>query len=214
MPFLKIILFFLLITSCSCKQMPYFSSANDSYKTPGVVFVLGGEKKTGNISISLETGRNDINYLKLETNGIEEKIKIDSILYFTVKENTYFPKYVRLYFDGPENLLFVKELSTPNSKIKFYELFIPKSTSENDREERYHFLSFPWFNRLESMNALSSKLVPNFSIKMSGFLKDCPALAEKIRAERDGYVLPHFNLSISKRVETYLRIINEYNECR
>ena len=49
---------------------------------------------------------------------------------------------------------------------------------------------------------------------MSEIVKDCPALADKIRHKEKGYFYAQISLSQEKQVETVLGIIDEYEKCR
>ena len=67
---------------------------------------------------------------------------------------------------------------------------------------------------MPAWNIEGRRLVPDFENKMSEIVKDCPALAEKIRRKEKGYFYAQVSLIDSKRVETLMNIIDEYNKCR
>lgn len=68
--------------------------------------------------------------------------------------------------------------------------------------------------RLETWNLGSKNLVPNFDIKMSTIVADCPSLSNKIKTKVKGYFLPQFTLTTQSRIKVLTKIIDEYNNCQ
>ncbi len=49
--------------------------------------------------------------------------------------------------------------------------------------------------------------------KRSKVIIECPELSNKIQHKNKGYFFPLYSLGSNKKVEVFLRIINEYDSC-
>jgi hypothetical protein len=208
-----------------CTPGAYFRSPNDVSKMEATIFFRNGVQKKGVITIELETNiKSDPyyipdNFILLTSASGQEKISFDSVNYYKLGKDDYYPKVVDYNFDetrtGFRRLLFLKKLSADNTKIGLYELF-RKGVYEQDgyHDEYLYYISLPGYTRLQTLSTNSSKLVPNFDTKMSGFVADCPILADKIRAKQKGYFVPYFAIDLADKVEVYKRIIDEYDHCK
>lgn len=207
----------LIITAQACKPGAYFKTANDVSKMNAVVRMLDGTQKEGLITINFgrEHAGERYEFVVLTTPQGEENIKAENIAYYKIGEDYYFPKIIDLYFDGTNRTLFVKRVTKENSRIQVYELFQQASeTLDGQGSNNYCFISPPGLGRLETWNIFSKKLLPDFNIKMSALVEDCPELAKKILTKQKGYFMPQVMFGYAAKVETIKRIIDEYNNCR
>lgn len=199
----------------ACRTIPYFATSNDFYRQEITLDMIDGNKLTGETSVLFEEKTPASNFIELKTkDGIVQSIPIKNIKGYFYKEDYYAIKYVDLYYSGTYNLLFIKRLTKENSRIQFYELRQLRKSNDTGEELYFYFISLSNHSLFETWNIYSKNLVPNFDVKMSAIVSDCPQLAEKIKEKRNGYFLAHYNFSNSKKVEVFMRIIEEYNKCK
>jgi hypothetical protein len=203
----------LLVVVGSCKPVAYFNTPNDVFKKEAVVYLLNGTEKKGELSIQFEPGHNVENTIHLKNGGVEEKIPLDDISFYSIGNDRYYLKRIDIDLNGSEKLLFVKELTKTNSRIKLYELFEQKKQTADGADHYSYFMSLPTHDRLQAWNVGGRNLVPNFDEKMSKIVEDCPALSNKIKQKGKGYFIAEFTISNQKKVEILQRIISEYNDC-
>lgn len=204
---------FLLIFT-GCKTVSYFTSPNDVFETNCILYLTNGVQDTGKITVQFETGH-DVKSIIFFTKGTtKSKVPIESINYYEVNGNFYYPKIVDVELNGSENLLFVKRLTNENSRIQFFELTQKRTENSILTDVYNYFILFPDQDVQRPLNIASIKLTPNFDKKMSKLITDCPELSRKIETMTSGYYLPSYSLGHEKKRDVYLRIINEYNACK
>lgn len=209
----KFLFFIMLLATGSCKPVAYFNTPNDVFKKEAVVTLLNGQEKEGELTIQLETSYLPGRLIQLKKGATEEKIAIDSILFYTIGNDHYYLKKIDYGHNGSGKLLFLKELTKENSRIGLYELFEQRTKTADAADHYSYFISIPGHDRMEVWNTGGPNLVPDFENKMSSLVKDCPALADKIKQKDKDYFLTGFTLSDQKRVQVLQRIITEYNDC-
>lgn len=216
---MKKILFCLILLS-ACKPTSYFISANQVSKKKVILVLKNQVKIPGEISLSFETDFNAqvpskrfISFIPEGTSEMEN-IDLDVIVGYSIGADFFALKQIDINLDKTYRVLFVKRLTSEDSKIQLYELY-ESGLGNYSGETRYsYYLSFPTFEPLQTMNTRSSSLFPQFSEKMSDFVSDCPALARKIILKENGYSLPQMSFNAKKQPEVLLRIIKEYNQCQ
>jgi hypothetical protein len=201
------------VIAAGCKAVSYFNTPNDVFKKDGIVYILDGTEKRGEITVMFETGHDADKFIHLENAGREEKVLIESIKSYRINEDYYFPKKITLDNSDAERLLFVKRLTKENSRINLYELYQARKQTSDGQEHFFYYISFPTQGRLEVWNIAGKNLVPNFDNKMGKLVEDCLVLSNKIKAKSSGYFLAQYTLSDFKKVEVLKRIIDEYNNC-
>jgi hypothetical protein len=206
-------IFSVLLMAAGCKPVSYFSTPNDVFKTAGTVYLLNGAEVKGKITIEFETGYNAGKFIRVGNGDREERISIDSIRYYKIDKDCYYPKKIDLDLSGTQKLLFVKRLTKENSRIHLYELYQQSKQTSDGQELFFYFISLPTQARLDAWNIGGKNFVPNFDEKMSRIVADCSTLSGKIKQKTKGYFLAPFTLSNSKKVDVLTRIINEYNDC-
>ena len=194
----------------------YFKTPNDVYKTPATVYLDDGTVKTGDLTVQFETGF-DYDYLvSLSHNEKKntEKIRLQSITCYKVKNDYYYPKQIDVRSDGKYSLLFLKLLSPQNSKIQLFELNVSYKTAATGQSDKLYFIAPQKSSKYEVWSVYGKKFTPDFEYKMSSLVADCPTLADKIKSKADGYYIanPAFT-SDAKKVVIYKRIIEEYDSC-
>lgn len=213
MKHLTVPLLFSLLLVTGCKTMSYFNSPNDVFATRCILHFTDGSSDTGKISIAFETGHDVNSYISFTKNNLQQKIQVKNLSYYEVNGNSYYPKIVDVDLNGSENLLFVKRLTGANSRIHFFELSQKKVENSISTEVYNYFILFPNQDTQRPLNIASTKLTPNFDVKMSRFVDDCPELSRKIQSQARGYFLPSYSLGNTRKVDVFLMIINEYNAC-
>jgi len=207
------IIILISIIAIGCKAVSYFNTPNDVFKKDGIVYMLDGTEKKGEITVMFETWHDADKFIHLENAGREEKVLIDSIKAYRINDDYYFPKGITLENSDVERLLFVKRLTKVNSRINLYELYQARKQTSDGQEHFFYYISLPTQSRLEVWNISGKNLVPNFDNKMSKLVDDCPALSNKIKDKKSGYFLAQYTLSDTKKMEVLKRIIDEYNDC-
>ena len=199
----------------SCAPTAYFKTPNDVYKMNATVNMADGTIKNGLLTVLFENNidtKSSLISLASPDGKTEQKINVSDIKSYMIEGNTYVRKYVNLYTAGINYILFVKQLSPENSKIKLYQLE-QKYKSNNTGEDRdFYFISVPSQTTMQLIELHSSVLVPSFDEKMSAFIADCPSLLTKIKDKQKGYFY-NFLTATFKKVEIMKRIIQEYNNC-
>ena len=208
---------FIAVMGTSCSST-YFNTANDLKKVNGVVIKKDGTEVLGDVSFRSFGGSQSA--VTIVPSGSNEKLRIPltDIGRMEIRGVDYVPGRID---DGGARLVFLKPISRPDSKLKLYEYYEQeRRTDRNYRGDTYtrkedkfsYYLEVPGHRLQETLWDLSGRrLVPNFDEKMSAVVKDCPALAEKIRNKDKGYF--YAQISARDRVEVMQRIINEYNRC-
>ncbi len=203
-----------------CVSTSYFSTSNDVLNRKGTILFNDGTTLTGQITIPFENDFNidvpAINFIYAVPEGETEKrnVPLSSIAGYYMDSNFYALKKVDLFVNNTNQLLFVKRLTGPKSKIQLYTLHQTGKGNSTGEEADDYFISLPGAKPYETINIRSNKLMPDFDLKMSALVSDCPALADKIKAREDDYFLPFVIFNRGKYKKVLLKIINEYDGCR
>jgi hypothetical protein len=212
-----------LITACNSS---YFTTANNMRNIPGKVYLVKGGILEGDISVNNEGGFNSREYIRVKEKGKkEEKIPFQDIREISVRNEFYLPKKLEQtgFLTNPDRLFLVKRLTVPGSRIQFYEYLNIKNNTNTDNngnvypnENRHYqyYISLPGMGIFETYDIERRNVVPDFENKVSAFVKDCKVLAEKIKKKEKGYFYAQISLNADKRIDTWLRIIEEYNACK
>ncbi|MEO7446009.1 MAG: hypothetical protein ABIT96_00005 [Ferruginibacter sp.] len=211
----------ILLASCST---PFFTSANDMRGITGNIELKDGSTVSGQITSSLSRSYTSNPYIDInETGGKKRRIFINDIKGMNVRNNYYEPKSIDQGWGSPDQVLLVKRLTKDDSRIQLYELYEqstrynnnPRYGSSSQVEDNYsYYISLPGQDPYQAWNVEGKHLTPNFEDKMSEFVKDCPALADKIKRKEKGYFYAKISLISEKRLETLMNIIQEYNDCK
>src|SRR5687768_15894778 len=132
----KAALFFLgFITGCS--PISYFDTGNNLVNKRCTVYLIDGRELQGQLTIQFESGFKPEKFIQLVTADLgRTQISIDSVAYYTYNNDYYFPKEITIqshtlsnwtYFYDPaqRNLLFLKKLTPPGSRLDLFE-FVQK----------------------------------------------------------------------------------------
>jgi hypothetical protein len=202
-----------LAVFCGCKPVAYMNTPNDVHQRRGTLYMQNGSQEDGLISIDFETGQAAKNYVELTRNAETKKIVLRDIRGYRVDTTFYALKELDLDFSGVTHLLFVRQITRDSSRIGFYELYQQKTTGAWEGIYSY-FISLPSHGTYGTWNIAGRDLEPDFNVKMSRVVGDCPALAGKILDKTKGYFLPAYTRSDAKKVHVLKNIIDEYNACR
>jgi hypothetical protein len=188
-------------------------------KEKAVLYLRNQTKLSGDITVFFETTFNtqmEINpyiFFLPEGKTTEEKINLSEITGYSIGSDYYALKEVDLLANNVVHLLFVKRLTTENSKLQLYELYESGRGNATNEVKYSYYLSLPAFDALKTINTRSIHIVPDFDQKMSEIVSDCPSLAKKIRSKESGYFIPFATFNRKKHPEVLLKIIDEYNKC-
>ena len=229
---MKAIITFLAIftafTFTACKA-PFYNTANNMRLINGTVYTTDGREIPGQITLNLENyrpSRLGITVLPKDSKQAQ-KIPITEVKGINIRNDYYEPKLIdRGGVGNTDEFRFVKRLTKEGSRIQMYELY-EQTTRQNNNgrfnnagagsfttSENSYYIVTPTHTRQQAAWSLDGRrLTPNFEDKMSEIVKDCPALAEKIKRKEKGYFYAQVSLIESKRVETLMTIIDEYNKC-
>jgi hypothetical protein len=192
----------------------------------GVLVLRDSTTLTGEITIPFEddynTYLNSADYIesprfikiKLTNKSIADTIALSYIKGYYMDSAFYPLKRVYLFVDQKEHLLFVKRLTDEHSRIQLYVLHQTGKSNPTGEETDDYFISVPASGPYETINTRTSKIIPDFDIKMSAIVEDCPTLANKIRDRVQGYFIPFVTVNRYKHKEVLTKIINEYNKCQ
>ncbi len=209
----------------SCKTYSYFLSPNNLLNENCQIYLMDGSVAEGKMTAQFETGYTEKTFITILTkDNIQKKIHIPDIKYYKYDNNTYYPKelnmeaYVipgkeKIYLPNVKNLLFVKEVTKPDSKIHFFELFQSRKNSFDGMDHYDYYFSLDSENRFLAWSIGGNRLFPHFEDKMSYIVSSCPSLAEKIKEKKEGYFVRQSSLDLKKE-EVIKRIIDEYNNCQ
>ena len=208
-----------LILLSGCKPAVYFVSPNDLHNEKAQLYLIDHSKVTGEINISLESysslqmeNKPFIGFIP-EGEKIEKHIRLNDIIGYSIGSDYFALKKLDLYLNNTYYLLFVKRLTSENSKIQLYELFESGRGNATGEMKYSYYLSLPSFGQQQTMNTRSISLLPMFDQRMSQIVADCPALAAKIKSKENGYFIPMGSFKTNKHHVVLLKIINEYNNC-
>ncbi|MEO7767330.1 MAG: hypothetical protein ABIS01_07880 [Ferruginibacter sp.] len=155
---------YILLTLFGCKSTSFFNAANDFTDKDCTVFLLNGAEKNGKLTVQFETGHSSNNTIHIKTvNNEEEKILIDSIRFYKIGKDFFYPKEINLesfeiqyknnlYLPNASNILFVKRLTQENARINFFELFQSKNKTNDGNDHFYYLVSFNNQNRMSAAN--------------------------------------------------------------
>lgn len=181
---------------------------NDSTRLPGELIIPFED----NFTVYL----NSPSFIKIIPEGktIENIVPLGNIAGYYMDSSFYPLKSVYLFIDQREHLLFVKRLSPEHSKIQLYVLHQTGKSNPTGDETDDYFISLPGSGPYETINTRTVRIIPDFDVKMSAFVQDCPALAEKIRLRQNRYFIPFVSINRFKHKEVLMKIIEEYNKCQ
>ncbi len=214
-----------ILAFTSCKA-PFYNTANNMRLINGTVFTNDGKEIPGQVTLNLENYRSSRLYVTVlpRDSRQEQRINITDIKGINIRSDYYEPKLIDMGgFGNTDEFRFVKRLTKEGSRIHLYELYEQRTRQSNSRynnagsyqtPEYSYYITTPGHTRQQAAwNIEGRRLTPNFEDKMSEIVKDCPALAQKIKAKQKGYFYAQVSLIDSKRIETMMGIIEEYNQC-
>jgi hypothetical protein len=208
-----------LIFLSGCKTSGFMVSPNDVHKEKVIVYFKNQEKISGVINISMENGSGlhpnfkPILEFMPEGKTTWQNLNISDISAYSLGSDYYPVKRLDVDMNGALYLQFVKRLTAENSRIQLYELYQSGKANYTGDAVTTYFLSFPGYGPLETLNVGSSQLVPNFDLKMSNMVEDCPTLEKKIRRKEKGYFLSMGTFNIKTIPTVLITIIHEYDSC-
>jgi hypothetical protein len=215
-------LFLFLMLLAGCKSTSYFITSNAVSKRQATLYLLSRDTIPGELTVDLEDTyhiRNGAAYgsfveIKPGGRNSAQRIPLSQILGYRMGTMFYALKVVDINMNGFQRLLFLHQLTPDSSKISLYELQESGQANATGESLNSNYLSLPGFGSRETINTRGTRLLPQFDVKMSEIVTDCPALADKIRSKDKGYFIPFVTFDVRKHPDVLLRIINEYNNCR
>ena len=226
----KIALVFLVFSVtvlASCKA-PFFNTANNMRLINGTVYTKDGREIPGQVTLNLEQYRASRTQVTVLTKDSKQPqvFPITEVKGINIRSDYYEPKLIDMGGLGNnDEFRFVKRMTKEGSKIQMYELFQQVTRQANNRfngggnsyqtpEYSYYIVTPAHTRQMPAWNIEGRRLSPNFEDKMSEIVKSCPSLAEKIKTKEKGYFYAQVSFNATKRIETMLGIIDEFNKCR
>jgi hypothetical protein len=214
---MKIIILLSCLFFAACKT-PYYNSVNNMQAQPASITLTNGTQLNGKISVKIINeyyGAERVRFAE-GTKKEYKDYKLDEIKSLFINGANYFVKTIVGNSFNRDIKKFVKEISQLGGRMALFENeTVTKNTNNNIKEtSTEYFIQLP-NSTSDIYSVLSSKFTPKFDEKMSGYVQDCPALAEKIKSKDKDYFYP-FLLSDNsiRRKAVLLQIINEYNSCK
>ncbi len=172
----------------------------------GTVFMLDGSQLEGEITFNHTWQMN----IKLNTPDGEQKIKFKEMNGFVIGDERY-TKISSGALSLGDDQIFAKCLTPENFKISIYEHISQGVVGTNylHETERSYFVKFPSDEKIRSLNDV---YFTPFNKKVSKLVEDCPALSKKILDKENDYKLGMISTPELK-LELFLRIANEYQQC-
>lgn len=210
----SIVFLFSCLVLLSCGSLSYFESPNDLRNVDGTLYLQNGRSVTGKLVVQTD------NFLgspvKIHVVGDKKpmQFRLAAIKGYSINNKQYELKEINEGLSFGRQLFFMRRLTPPNSRLHLYEYL--KKETVNKTATRYHvehYLQLPGEQDNLVCAATGSRFVPNFDQKMSQVVADCPLLATKIAARKDGYFYAQVSLLKEKRLAVLLQIIDEYNNC-
>jgi hypothetical protein len=192
-------------------------------KMNGKILMLNGREISGVITVSMNQAVDEKGYLRFKANGRNEtsRVNIKDLKGFIGNGVYYEPRRAENIGIGRPPLYFMRRLTPDSSRIHLFIAEIESADMTNNgitgptlELERDYFMVLPQqTEKYAAVNLRGRKLAPNFDEKMSGYVKDCPALAEKIKQKQKGYFYNDI-AATPRRVDVMMNIIDEYNGCK
>jgi len=144
--------------------------------------------------------------------------KPEQVKGFLMGDSYYEPKF--LGAGGPVNTsmhkTMVKRLTPAGSRMAMYEYENTTITKNASGYTEYkttpvYFVQLPNTTDDKVYQFSDNKFVPHFDTRVSGFVADKPALADKIKSKNKDYFYA-FVTQESKQLKVWWNIINEYNQ--
>ena len=222
-----VFLVFSVIVLASCKA-PFFNTANNMRLINGTVYTKDGREIPGQVTVNLEQFRASRTQVTVLTRDSKQPqvFPITEVKGINIRSDYYEPKLIDMGGLGNnDEFRFVKRMTKEGSKIQMYELFQQVTRQANNRfngggnsyqtpEYSYYIVTPAHTRQMPAWNIEGRRLSPNFEDKMSEIVKSCPSLAEKIKTKEKGYFYAQVSFNGTKRIETMLGIIDEFNKCQ
>jgi len=186
---------------------------------PGTITLADGSKQDGTIVFNITGENEDLQYIYFTPASAMKPVQMwsDDFASFTVKGKTFVP--VRMKEDDMtvgHKTIFMEMLNgSMTDKFKMYRFRkLEKkdaqfATTDRPAElKRGYYVMLPDFKNAHEI--VDVTFTP-FASKMSDYLKDCPALAEKISNKEKGYKYNMFKGAENE--EIFIRVMEEYNSC-
>jgi hypothetical protein len=211
-----------LLVLTSCGTVSYFESPDRLSNIEGTIYLVNGREVDGNLVV--KTGNIFGSDVKVYAEGdkMPMHFSLSEIKGYRIRNDYYALKEKKGGISLGKRLSFMKRLTPENSRIHLYEGM--EKAIETDKSKGYHssvtnykteyYLEFP----MEEGSAVcligSPGFVPNFDVKMSKIVSDCPSLVQKLAASEKGFFYSQVHLVKERRAEVLMNIIQEYNRCR
>jgi hypothetical protein len=215
---MKSILFILLFFLVACNT-PYYTTVNDMRGQPASITLANGTQLNGKINVKIVSSYYYADRISFAEGAEKEykKYNLADIRSLYINGATYFVKTIVSTSNSKDVKRFLKEISLPGGRMALYENEVVTKNNESNTNETklQYFVQLPNTTNDEVYNIASNKFTPNFDEKMSSYVQDCAALADKIKSKDKAYFYPFLvNDNSPRRKAVLLQIINAYNNCK
>lgn len=224
MRFLVLLAILLMAGMYGCTPITYFNTANNLVNQNCTVYLANGAEITGQLTIQFESGFQPEKSVRVVApdHGVRN-IPIDSIRFYKHNTDYYYPKEISFaayslpnwdYFYDPakRNLLFVKRITPPGSRLDLFQFVQRRDRASDGRDHFVYFVSKATEHRYNAWDIGGTRFLPDFTAKMSWYISDCPALSQKITNREPAYTVDRITLDLEK-LAIFRKIIDEYNNC-
>lgn len=185
---------------------------------PGSVTFADGVVQEGIIQYFVTTNNYEMRYFYFTPANEMDSFKVTykEVDHFTVKGKDFYPVRTKEDDISVGNAKIFMEMlnGSPTDKFKMYLLRKLEANTSGIGDRPYdvatgYYVILPEFKNAHEI--IDIKFTP-FAKKMSEYLKDCPELAEKIADKDKDYKVNMFKGAANN--EIFLRVMNEYNNCK
>lgn len=216
----------LLLTGCL--SSPFFTTPNYLGNINGKLYLMDGSSVEGELSIS--TTNTFGSPVKVKRVGEKDALKynLEQVLGYELRGDYYALKEIRSDISSTSSYVkysFMRRLTPANSAMHLYEdlnstTYTSKNangtSTSNTSTEKLYYAQLPHEGG-RTVFALDGRMfVPYFDQKVSGYVSDCPTLAQRIINKEDHYFYPEFSINNTqeRRLEVMMNIASQYNNCK
>jgi hypothetical protein len=215
---MKISLSIMVLFFAACNS-PYYTTVNDMKGQPASITLANGTQLNGKINVKIVSSYYTAHRISFAEGAEKEykKYSLADIKSLYINGATYYVKTIVSTSNNKDVQRFLKEISLPGGRMALYENEVVFKNNENNTNETklQYFVQLPNTSNNDVYNISSNKFTPNFDDKMSSYVQDCAALADKIKSKDKAYFYPFLvNDNSPRRKAVLLQIINDYNNCK
>ncbi len=109
---------------------------------------------------------------------------------------------------------FVKRLTPEHYFLQIYELqeSVPQQKSSLPKTTTHYYISLPNSSANEIWDLEGEQFFPDFQLKMSNVVNECPELVQKIQQKETGYYPKKISFKSGSKLKVLMNIVNYYQQ--